>query len=320
MATLGKLIPSPRALLVFEAAARCGSCGAAAREFNVTQPSVSRNIAQLELELGVRLFVRSPTGLTLTDEGQVLHRAVTEGFGRVGAAMRDIAARNARQDVVELSLSTAFATHWFIPRLQAFNQDFPSVDLRFQLLSGSLRGPAGDVDLAMRPMPETEGEYHSWFFARELVIPVASPAYLAGHGPLDGDADAAHTLLHFHDPLIDWTLFWGEAARRRSPQRSWVQFSDYAVVLQAAMNGEGVALGWLSVVSRALAEGTLVPASRRRVATGKAYHLVAPRARPLREVVQAIRAWISAEMTADLARIGHLLAEPDVARVDPPTR
>ncbi len=309
MTTLGKLIPSPRALLIFEAAARSGSCGAAAREFNVTQPSVSRNIAQLEEQLGVRLFVRSPAGLTLTDEGQVLHRAVTDGFGRMGEALREIAGRHARQDVVELSLSTAFVTHWFIPRMQAFYRDFPSVDLRFQLLSGSLRGPAGDVDLAMRRAPENEGEYHSWHFAPETVIPVASPAYLATHGPLDGALEATHTLLHFDDPLIDWSLFWGEPARRRMPWRSWVQFSDYAVVLQAAMNGEGVALGWLSVVSRALAEGMLVPASRRRVTTASAFHLLAPRARPLREVVQAIRLWMTRTMEADLAAIAPLLSD-----------
>lgn len=314
MTTLGKLIPSPRALLIFEAAARSGSCGAAAREFNVTQPSISRNIAQLEEQLGVRLFVRSPAGLTLTDEGQVLHRAVAEGFGRMGEALREIAGRHARQDVVELSLSTAFVTHWFIPRMQAFYRDFPSVDLRFQLLSGSLRGPAGDVDLAMRRAPENEGEYHSWHFAPELVIPVASPAYLAAHGPLDGAPEAAHTLLHFDDPLIDWSLFWGEAARRRMPWRSWVQFSDYAVVLQAAMNGEGVALGWLSVVSRALAEGTLVPVSRRRVTTASAFHLLAPRARPLRDVVQAIRGWMNREMEADLAAIAPLLSDRPAPR------
>ncbi len=309
MTTLGKLIPSPRALLIFEAAARSGSCGAAAREFNVTQPSVSRNIAQLEEQLGVRLFLRSPAGLTLTDEGQMLHRAVAEGFGRMGEALREIAGRHARHEAVELSLSTAFVTHWFIPRMQAFYRDFPSVDLRFQLLSGSLRGPAGDVDLAMRRPPETDGDYHSWHFSPELVIPVASPGYLARNGPLDGAPEAAHTLLHFDDPLIDWSLFWGEAARRRMPWRSWVQFSDYAVVLQAAMNGEGVALGWLSVVSRALAEGTLVPASRRHVTTASAFHLLAPRSRPLREVVQAIRAWMTREMAADLAAIEPLLAE-----------
>jgi DNA-binding transcriptional LysR family regulator len=309
MTTLGKLIPSPRALLVFEAAARSGSCGAAAREFNVTQPSVSRNIAQLEADLGVRLFQRSPAGLTLTDEGRVLHRAVTEGFGRVGEALREIAARHSRQDVVELSLSTAFATHWFIPRLQAFYRDFPSVDLRFQLISGSLRGPVGDVDLAMRRESEA-GDDHVWHFAPELVLPLASPAYLAAHGPLDGAAEAPHTLLHFDDPLIDWTVFWGDAARRRSPWRTWVQFSDYAVVLQAAMNGEGVALGWLSAASHRLAAGTLVPASGRRVLTGSAFALVAPRHRPPREVVQAIRAWMTREMAADIETLRPLLHPP----------
>ena len=150
MTTLGKLIPSPRALLIFEAAARSGSCGAAAREFNVTQPSVSRNIAQLEDQLGVRLFVRSPAGLTLTDEGQVLHRAVAEGFGRMGEALREIAGRHARQDVVELSLSTAFVTHWFIPRMQAFYRDFPSVDQRIIEMQQRMGGLHCAIERAMR--------------------------------------------------------------------------------------------------------------------------------------------------------------------------
>lgn len=304
-----RLTASPRTLLMFEAAARCGSCGAAAREFNVTQPSVSRNIAQLEAELGVRLFLRSPAGLTLTEEGQVLHRAVNEGFERIGAAVREIAARHARQQVVELSLSTAFVTHWFIPRMQAFYRDFPGVDLRFQLISGSLRGPIGDVDLAMRRTDANDPQ--GWPFAPELVLPVASPPYLAAHGMLDGQGDgpaeAHHTLLHFDDPLIDWRPFWGDETMRRSPRQTWVQFSDYAVVLQAAMNGEGIALGWVSAASHRLMTGALVPASRRMVRTGGMYSLIAPRGRTPRPVVNDIRAWMEAEMARDFEMLGPLL-------------
>lgn len=301
MGSLAKLIPSPRALLIFEAAARAGTCSAAAREFNLTQPSVSRNIAQLERHLGVMLFSRSPVGLELTQEGQVLFRALTEGLRTVEAALQELIAQRTRKQVVELSLSTAFVTHWLIPRLGAFHQVFPEVDLRFQLISGTLRGAPGNVDLAMRMQsPEHDAEYHSWHFAPELVIPVCSPGYVAAHGTLEAPL-AGHMLLHLADPLLDWDLFWGSVARRQTRGVAWLEFTDYAVVLQAAMNGEGIALGWITVVARALGEGKLVVASDRRVRTGRAYHLLAPRAKPVREVVLAIRDWMVGEMERDMA-------------------
>ena len=150
MAGLGKLIPSSRALLIFEAAARTGTCSAAAREFNLTQPSVSRNIAQLERHLGIALFTRSPVGLELTPEGTVLYRALSDGLPEGRDGVRELIADRTRKQVVELSLSTAFVTHWLIPRLSEFHRAFPEVDLRFQLISGTLRGAPGNVDLAMR--------------------------------------------------------------------------------------------------------------------------------------------------------------------------
>ncbi|MDA8048957.1 MAG: LysR substrate-binding domain-containing protein [Rhodospirillales bacterium] len=308
MAGLGRLIPSARSLLVFEAAARCGSCGAAAREFNVTQPSVSRSIAQLETHLGLLLFTRSVRGLVLTEEGQALYRAVGEGFERIEGALAAIVAARTRKEVVELSFSTAFVTHWFIPRMQRFYRDFPTVDLRFQLISGTLRGPFGNVDLAMRMQPGENTDCHAWEFAPELVVPVCSPAYLRDNGSLEEGCETPHTLLLFADPLQDFARYWGPLRGPRTPASTSVAFSDYAVVVQAAMNGQGIALGWVSAVSHALGQGTLVPASSRRVATGRAYHLMAPRTRPLKDVTLAIRDWLSVEMQADIARISHLLA------------
>src|SRR5579863_4723590 len=249
MAGLGKLIPSPRALLIFEAAARAGTCSAAAREFNLTQPSVSRNIAQLERHLGIALFTRSPVGLELTPEGHFLYSALSDGLAKVETALRELIADRTRKQVVELSLSTAFVTHWLIPRLREFHDAFPEVDLRFQLISGTLRGPPGNVDLAMRmTSPEGEANYHSWAFGPEIVLPVCSPAYLQGHGRLEQPtSEKGHVLLHFSDPLLDWEKFWGTPlASRRTPRVTWIEFSDYAVVLQAAMNGEGIALGWVT--------------------------------------------------------------------------
>lgn len=309
MAGLAKLVSSPRALLIFEAAARHGTCSAAAREFNLTQPSVSRNIAQLEQQLGMLLFTRSPSGLELTPEGEVLFRALTEGFQRVETAINELIAQHTRKQVVELSLSTAFVTHWLIPRLSEFYRVFPEVDLRFQLISGPLRGAPGNVDLAMRMHAgDVDPECQSWHFAPELVLPVCSPAYAAAYGPLEAPLrETGHVLLHLSDPLLDWDVFWGPMTRRRMPHSTWLEFSDYAVVLQGAFNGEGIALGWITVVAGALGEGRLVAASERRVRTGREYHLIAPRGKPLRNVVHAIREWMVAEMQRDIDGIADLL-------------
>jgi DNA-binding transcriptional LysR family regulator len=308
MSNLARLVSSPRALMIFEAAARAGSCGAAAREFNLTQPSVSRNIAGLEAEIGVPLFTRSPRGLELTSEGRVLQRALQDGFQMVADAIQRLMDQRGRKQVVELSLSTAFVTHWLIPRLAEFQREFPDVDLRFQLIAGTLRGGPGAVDLAMRMEPESPAEEQTWPFAPELIVPVCSPAYLKTNGPLDKTRpEARHTLLHFADPLLNWDLVWGSLVTRRTPAKTWIEFSDYAVVLQAAMNGEGIAPGWLSVVSRALCQGTLVPACATRIRTGRTYHLVAARGRPVREVTLAICTWLIAQMRADIDHLAPVL-------------
>jgi DNA-binding transcriptional LysR family regulator len=309
MSNLAKLISSPRALMIFEAAARSGSCGAAAREFNLTQPSVSRNIAGLEADIGVPLFTRSPRGLALTAEGLVLQHALEDGFQKVADAIQQLMDRRGRKQVVELSLSTAFVTHWLIPRLADFQRAFPEVDLRFQLIAGTLRGGPGSVDLAMRMETETAADTHSWPFAPELIVPVCSPSYLKAHGTLDrAQRDARHTVLHFADPTLDWDLLWGGMVTRRTPNRTWIEFSDYAVVVQAAMNGEGIAPGWITVVSRALRQGTLVPACATRIRTGRSYHLVASRARPVREVTLAISAWLTGQMRQDMEDLAPLLS------------
>ncbi len=165
MVALARLVPSLRSLLIFESVARSGSCSAAAREFNLTQPSASRNIAQLETHLGVPLFIRSAAGMELTREGQILYQALGDGFHRVETALNHLSALRDAKDVVELSLSTAFVTHWLVPRLPLFHEAFPSVDLRFQLISSNLRGGPGTVDLAMRMKGEHDADYHSWHFA-----------------------------------------------------------------------------------------------------------------------------------------------------------
>lgn len=312
MNSFASLVPSARGLLVFEAAVRAGSFTAAAREFNVTQPSVSRSIAQLEADLGATLFTRGRSGLTPTAEGRLLYAAVRDGFDRIEEAVRRIREKTAAKPVVTLSLSSSFVTHWFIPRLSAFNATFPDVDLRFELIAGTLRGPAENVDLATRILSEADEAYHCWPFAPEIILPVCSASYLAAHGHLDHDSSGeGHVLLQLSDPKLQWLDVWGGVADRKTGKGTWHEFSDYAVVLQAAMNGEGIALGWLAAVARGLLRRTLVPASDRQINTGRTLQLLAPRSRPVRPVVSEIRAWMVGEMEVDLQALRPLL-RPDV--------
>lgn len=293
-------LPSAGALFVFEAAARLGNFTAAGREFNVTQPAVSRMIARLEAHLGVRLFERRPTGLELTDEGRILHAAVSGGFQQVEIALDEIRSRSGGGAVVTLSVSAAFATYWFMPRFTQFRQAFPGIDLRFQLIHGEPMGPFEGVDFGIGfGRDRGPGTRHQhWKLTDEIVVPVCSPAYRALHGWLeDADGPAGHTLAHLSGATrVPWPRFLRETGLREPTPSRHLTFTDYALVIQAAIKGQAVALGWWHVVADELIQNGLVPAADRAFRTGESYYLVASAHRPLRKSAVLVRDWLLAEM------------------------
>jgi DNA-binding transcriptional LysR family regulator len=304
MAGFSRLITSPRALLVFEAAARTGSFTAASTEFNVSQPSISRTISQLEDELGFKLFVRHSRGLALTSEGAELQTAVNEGFSRVTKTLEMLEQRRSlKKSSVTLSVSTSFATQWLIPRLAEFNTAFPTVDLRLKLISALMKDVTGDFDIATRLIDDDETRYHRWDFAPEIILAVCSPQYIEEHGTLDIIRPASrHTFLHLIDHSMDrWQPFIDNRQTRYPDFGTWNHFSDYSVVLQAAAQGKGVALGWVSVVASALNAETLVPASNARLVTGRTHHLIVPKSKSVPAQVFEICDWLTSRMADDIS-------------------
>src|SRR5215475_3911810 len=172
MPELRRMLPSSNALFVFDAAARNGSFTAAAAELNVTQPAVSRMLGQFEEYLGVRLFDRTAGRAVLTEEGQLLYRRVHEGFRSIETGLIEIERRRKGTETVTLSVSSAFTTHWLMPRIDKLQRAFPTVDLRFQLISGALRGPVDNVDLGMRFVEEEEGIAPGTLVLKEVMLPV----------------------------------------------------------------------------------------------------------------------------------------------------
>jgi DNA-binding transcriptional LysR family regulator len=298
MTSLRRLVPSANALFVFEAAARYLSFTQAAGEMLVTQSAVSRMIARFEQHLGAKLFHRAPTGIALTEEGRHLYAAVTSSFQRVEMAIEDIRAQQGEQGTVTLSISSAFAMHWIMPRLPDFEAQFPAIDLRFQVMRGEPLGPVQDVDFGIRYDAQDDADHQRWLLLDEAILPVCSPEYLRRHGPLTPGCDMTqHTLAHLSGTTrLPWSRYLA-AFDLPAPQGSRsLTFSDYALVLQAAISGRGIALGWRHVIAQAMAEGSLIAAAPHVFTTGRSYYLVASGNRPLRKPAILVRDWLLSEM------------------------
>ena len=315
MADLARLVSSPKSLLVFDAAARHGSFSRAAQDFNISQPSISRNIAQLEHDVGQKLFFRGAKGARLTEAGQALFAATQPALLEIAEAIQTLQAEgpHTREEVV-LSLSNAFVTNWLAPRLGDLSRGFPEVALRFELVAGTRRSVAGEVDLATLI---TGNEPQGYTLAPEVIVPVCSPAYIAAHGILSGDAQTAaqHTFLHLADhPAAIWDQVLGPGVAARSGV-TWHAFSDYAAIIQAAQDGTGIALGWINVVAGSLRSGRLVPAWEGRwVETGRIIDLFSTRSQPMRPVVRDIAQWLCARMADDLEEIASQGCGPPVSK------
>jgi DNA-binding transcriptional LysR family regulator len=301
MSNLRRKLPSSSSLFVFEAAARCGSFTRAADELCVSQPAVSRMLSRLEEHLGVQLFERVRGGARLTESGSILFRRVQEGFSTIESAISEIEARATGIETVTLSVSTAFTTHWLMPRMSRFNQRFPTVDMRYQLMSGRIGGPLVDVDLGMRYLDEGSLKATETLVIPEITLPVCNPQYLAD--VVQGRSrKQVPTLISMDHQDRAWAAPFGTPGRADNT----LVFSDYAVVVQAALLGQGIALGWLNVVSNSLCKGELVPAAETFRVNSRRCCLVVPGNRPVRPIVENVRDWIIEEMRADLLEIDAL--------------
>ena len=310
MSTLRRKLPSSSSLFVFEAAARCGSFTRAADELCVSQPAVSRMLSRLEEHLGVQLFERVRGGARLTESGSILYRRVQEGFSTIESAISEIEARATGIETVTLSVSTAFTTHWLMPRMSRFSQRFPTVDMRYQLMSGRIGGPLVDVDLGMRYLDVGSLKPTESLVIPEITLPVCNPQYL-GDVLLGKGKKRTPTLISMDNQEREWASAFETTGRTVNT----LVFSDYAVVVQAALLGQGMALGWLNVISNSLCKGELVPAVDACRVTSRRCCLVVPANRPVRPVVENVRDWIIEEMHADMLKIDALYPHLGLASI-----
>jgi DNA-binding transcriptional LysR family regulator len=276
---------------------------AAARELSVSQPAVSQRLQQLEAHLGLALFDRSSRGLSLTAAGRDYREAVRvalDALEAAGAGLRSDADRR----TVRILANFGFAQFWLMPRLTRLRAAFPHALLRLTTSDRDQDLADIDCDLAIR---FGAGAWPGWtvemLFAEEA-FPVCAPAYLAEHAALRPGEVASgellrENLLHMDEVSerwLTWSTWLKGCGEVRPTSRPSLLYNSYSLLLQAALAGEGIALGWRGLVDPFLASGALVqlmPGLRRET---RGYHIGwrhSPIAR--KPLVEEIAAWLIAE-------------------------
>ena len=295
-------LPPLNALRAFEAAARHLNFSRAADELSVTPGAVSQQIQNLEDYVGAALFKRTPKGLLLTDAAQTALPALREAFDRLAeAASLLTAAVDGRR--LTLTAPPSFAAKWLVPRLGAFEQGHPQVDIWLSAGIELVDLAAGEVDVAIR---YGAGRYPGLEVRRlfsETVIPVAAPSHLA-ENPLNTPADLAnHILLHDGSPDLDdscpdWSMWLAARGLKSIDGMRGPRFNQSSLVSEAAVNGRGVALAKRTLAAADLEAGRLVAPLQIATAVDFAYYLVHPKAKGRLPQVKAFVSWIEAEALA----------------------
>ena len=298
----GPRLPSLDLLKGFEAAARQLSFTRAAEELFLTQSALSRQMQTLEEQIGFALFERRHRELRLTDAGQILQATARNVLDELSQAVAKI---RREQTTLPLTVSTnqPFASVWLIPRLARFRARHPAFDVFISADNRIVDLERERIDLAVRYCTEAMAPAGAVRLFGERLLPVCSPELAADRArPLKRPEDLArHVLLHIDDergrfPWLNWSVWLAARASAGS-----LRFNHFDQVVQAALDGQGVALGRVPLIDSLLAQGRLVAPFRNRYATTRAYFIVRAAGAALRPEAQAFIDWLIEEAAAESA-------------------
>ena len=300
-------LPSLNALAAFEAAARHLSLTKAAEELNVTPGAVSRQVRMLEEELGSPLFLRRHRAVELTREGETMAASLLDGFERISSTFRQIKSFG-RQANVTIGTTMAMAHLWLMPRMGAFWNRNPDIVVD-HVISDHPRGlDRPDVDLRIR---YGDGDWSDELSAKlydDSIFPVASPAFAKAY-PVNSVSDLAKLQLLSVEG-IDWTwTTWSEflAAIGHPDRRVTVRrFNSYVIALQAARSGQGITLGWKSLVAPLIETGNLVQVSDAQITAPHSYFVTWSARRPLSPHASLLRDWLLSLGSLSSAQVNRL--------------
>ena len=261
MRQLLRRVPQLHRLAVFDAVASAGNFTSAARELQISQPAVSRHMAALARELGVELFERSGRSFVLTSRGRGLADAVESAFSTLERALAEF---DDQPDAFVLAIQPAMATTWVVPLLDQL-ETAAGAEIRLRIFERSAELDSSEWDMAIVPGTGNWAGWESTMLFREAVRPFAAPSLAAelGLGPDTTPAQlVTNNLLHIDDdgrPNMTWREWFAEAGDALTPAKPRLVYNAYPTVIQEALAGNGIALGWQHLLSDMVERGLLVP-------------------------------------------------------------
>jgi LysR family glycine cleavage system transcriptional activator len=288
------------ALRAFEAAARHASFAQAADELAVTPAAISQQIGSLEDYLGVKLFKRVTRGVVLTSVAQTMLPELREGFDRLASALARAHTGAARHRLV-LSLTPSVAAKWLMPRLERFTSQHPDIEIRLDTTTRVIEFAREEVDMALRYGSGRWPRLTVVPLLKEDVFPVCSPKLLRSNRPLRTPADLArHTLIHDasmprESAFPQWASWLEAAGVRKIDATRGLHLNASMLAIQAAIDGQGVALGRSVLVADDLASGRLVKPFDLTFPLRFGYYIVHPRRPTAAAAVDAFKRWLRVE-------------------------
>lgn len=293
-----RFLPGTGSLKVFEAAGRHLNFTRAAQELHVTPAAVSHQIKEFEEQLGERLMERTSRSMRLTEAGQILHVAVGEALAGLNRALQQLQRGITRR--IKVSASTSIAAKWLVPRLDDYMQLHPGAEVQLDVSDRVRDFSRDEIDVAIR---FGNGNYPGSRADRlfdNTIFPVCSPALLTSKKPLKHPRDLLqHRLIHVEwsgqgVTWPNWRMWMLAAGVSDYNETSGLYLDNSGLALQAAVDGQGVALGDSSLVSDDLAAGRLVQPFALTIKGPPqfAYYVISPIATQDEPLIKSFRDWI----------------------------
>jgi len=298
-------LPVLNALKSFEAAARHESFTRAAEELNVTQGAVSHQVKALEQELGVKLFNRERQRLVITESGRQYLAVVRDAFDRIAIGTERLMQRQS-SGALTLSTSPDFAAKWLVHRLGRFSAAHPEIDLTVSASMHHVDFAREEVDLAVRHGDGTWPGLHLERLSAEQLFPVCSPKLVAGKQRLRSPADVLKFPILHLDNSKDWARWLEAAGVAGADQVRGPVLNRASMLIDAAVDGQGIALARTTLAAWDLLGGRLVRPFAAALRLSKSYWIVCPKATAMLPKVKQAREWLLAEAAEDLRRLKKL--------------
>lgn len=300
-------LPPLNWLRAFESVARLGSIKRAAEELFVTPAAVSQQVKKLEDYIGVDLLLREHRKVTLTHQGHKLREGLTEALHMMSVTVGRVRGAGYSDNCLTVACGPPFASKWLAPKLAGFLDAHSHLSVRLDARFEVVDYHESRVDIGIRLWNGDNEGLDTLILDEEVLIPLASPAYLQEHA-IESAADMVRATLisDGHGVVMpnapDWEEWFSAAGVAATPDLRRINFGDNVdQALDAAVHGVGMVLGRKTLAHEDMMAGRLASPFGPELALGRHWQIVKPRGQSRAPFVDLFEEWLTAELKETLA-------------------